>query len=44
VLIEEVAADPGAQVFGFADVDDGAVGVFIQINSGGDRKLGRSGA
>jgi hypothetical protein len=29
VVIEEIVADPGAKVLGFADVDDGPVGVLV---------------
>jgi len=38
----EVTADAAPQVFGFADVDDGAVGVFIEIDAGERGKLARS--
>ena len=39
LVFVEVAANAGAQDFGFADVDDLAGGVFVQIHSGREREL-----
>ena len=39
-VVIEVAADPAAEIFCLADVDDGAVGVFVEIHSGQQRQFG----
>jgi len=31
---EEVRTDPGAEIFGFADIDDLALGVFVEVDAG----------
>ena len=38
-VVVEIAADAAAQIFGFADVNDRAVRVFVQIHAGQSRKL-----
>ena len=39
LVLGEVAADAVAQAFGFADVDDPAAGVLVQIHSGREGEL-----
>ena len=35
VGLKEVRADPGAQIFGFADVDYDPFGIFVEVAAGG---------
>ena len=39
-VVVEVTADAAAQIFGLADVDDGAVGVLVEVHAGQQRQLG----